>query len=364
MSVNSRPVPQARHTPRDYARSPLNIYWELTQACALACRHCRAAAQPQPHPNQLSHAESVAFLHQIPEFGQPLPHLILTGGDPLAREDLPDLVGQAAGLGIATSITPAVTPRLTRAALELLQRSGIQGVGLSLDGASAARHDAIRGIPGCFEQTVAAMRWVGELDLPLQVNTLVTAETADDLPAIYNLLCGLPVTRWSLFFLIAVGRGRVLQPLEPAAGEALMAWVVRLARAAPFAMATTEAPSYRRVALEQMRADGATPEAIRQTPVYRSFGIRDGHGIVFVSSTGDICPSGFLPLVAGNVRRDRLALVYRAAPLFQELHAPDRFHGKCGICTYRAICGGSRARAFAAAGDPLGSDPFCTYQPN
>lgn len=364
MTVYPQPGPPARHTPRDYARSPLNVYWELTQACALACRHCRATAMPQPHPDQLNHAESMAFLHQILEFGDPLPHLILTGGDPLAREDLFALVDQAAALGIGTSITPAVTPRLTRDVLVELHAHGMQGVGLSLDGASASRHDTIRGIPGCFEQTVAAMRWVGELGLPLQINTLVTAETAEDIPAIYELLCGLPVSRWSLFFLIAVGRGRVLQPLEPAVGEALMAWVVELARQAPFAVATTEAPAYRRVALEQMRAAGMTPEAIKQTPVYRGFGIRDGHGIVFVSNTGDICPAGFLPVVAGNVRRDRLAQIYRSAPLFQDLHSPDRFHGKCGICTYRTICGGSRARAYAASADPLGSDPFCTYQPN
>lgn len=364
MTVYPQPGPAARHTPRDYARSPLNVYWELTQACALACRHCRAAAMPQPHPDQLSHAESIAFLRQIPEFGDPLPHLILTGGDPLAREDLLALVDQAAALGIGTSITPAATPRLTRAALAELRDHGVQGVGLSLDGASADRHDAIRGIPGCFEQTLAAMRWAGELGLPLQINTLVTAETADDLPAVYELLCGLPVSRWSLFFLIAVGRGRVLQPLEPDMGEALMAWVVELARQAPFTVSTTEAPAYRRVALEQMRAAGVAPELIRRTPLYRSFGIRDGHGIVFVSNTGDICPAGFLPLVAGNVRRDRLAQVYRDAPLFRDLHRPERFHGKCGVCTYRVICGGSRARAYAVGGDPLGSDPFCTYQPD
>ncbi|HEU4326643.1 MAG TPA: TIGR04053 family radical SAM/SPASM domain-containing protein [Roseiflexaceae bacterium] len=361
MTTLQRPM---RHAPRDYARTPLNIYWELTQACTLACRHCRAAAMPAPHPRELTPDEGIAFLRQIPEFGAPLPHLILTGGDPMARADLPELIDEAEALGIGLSITPAVTPGLTRAALAGLVGRGVQGVGLSLDGASAERHDAIRGIPGCFERTLEAIRWVGELGLPLQINTLVTAETAPDLPAVYRLLQSAPVARWSLFFLIAVGRGRVLQPLEPAAAEELMGWVYELSREAPFAVATTEAPSYRRVALERMRADRLSSEQIRQTPVYRGFGIRDGHGIVFVSSTGEICPAGFLPLPAGNVRTDRIARVYRESPLFQALHHPERFGGNCGSCGYRTLCGGSRARAYAAASDPLAADPLCTYRPN
>jgi radical SAM protein with 4Fe4S-binding SPASM domain len=260
------------------------------------------------------------------------------------------------------SITPAATPLLTRQALEQLTAHGIEGLGLSLGGSTAALHDAIRGIDGCFDRTLSAARWAGELGMPLQINTLVTAETAADLPAIYTLLTSLRVTRWSLFFLIAVGRGRVLEPLSPAAGEELMRWVYDLSRRAPFAVATTEAPSYRRVALSQMRAEGMSPEAIQRTPVYRGFGIRDGNGIVFVSNTGDICPAGFLPLPAGNVRVDHIVEVYRSAPLFRDLHATE-FRGKCGWCEYRAICGGSRARAFAATGDPLASDPFCPYEP-
>ena len=199
--------------------------------------------------------------------------------------------------------------------------------------------------------------------MPLQVNTLVAAETAGDLPAVYELLKDVRVARWSLFFLISVGRGRVLEALAPEQGEALMHWVYATSRVAPFAVATTEAPSYRRVALDLMRAEGLAPAEIKQTPAYRGFGIRDGHGIVFVSHTGDICPAGFLPLAAGNVRRDTLAGVYRSAPLFQNLHQPSSFAGKCGSCEHRVICGGSRSRAFAATGDPLAADPFCPYQP-
>ena len=335
------------HAPRDYAQTPLNVYWEMTQSCALACRHCRAEAMLAAHPDQLSTAEGKELLRQVAAFGEPRPQVILTGGDPLQRPDLFELIDEAVRLGVSVSITPAATPRLTRSALERLQQHGVAGLGLSLDGATAERHDAIRGIPGCFARTLQAARWAAELGMPLQVNTLVAAETAGDLPAVYELLKDVRVARWSLFFLISVGRGRVLEALAPEQGEALMHWVYATSR----------------VALDLMRAEGLAPAEIKQTPAYRGFGIRDGHGIVFVSHTGDICPAGFLPLAAGNVRRDTLAGVYRSAPLFQNLHQPSSFAGKCGSCEHRVICGGSRSRAFAATGDPLAADPFCPYQP-
>lgn len=351
------------HAPRDYASTPLNVYWEMTQSCALACRHCRAEAMLAAHPGQLSTAEGKALLRQVADFGEPRPQVILTGGDPLQRPDLFELIDEAVRLGVSVSITPAATPRLTYRVLEQLRQHGVAGLGLSLDGAAAERHDAIRGIDGCFERTIQAARWAAELGIPLQVNTLVAAETAADLPAVFELLKGLRVARWSLFFLISVGRGRVLEALSPEQGEALMRWVYATSRVAPFAVATTEAPSYRRVALELMRAEGLSPAEIKQTPAYRGFGIRDGHGIVFVSHTGDICPAGFLPLAAGNVRHDSLPEMYRSAPLFASLHQPSGFTGKCGSCDHRVICGGSRSRAFAASGDPLAEDPFCPYQP-
>ena len=353
----------SHHQPRDYAQTPLNIYWEMTQACALACRHCRAEAVPMAHPMELSFDEGAAFLRQIGDFGDPLPQLILTGGDPLARNDLYELIEEARKLGIGVSITPAATSALTREVLVRLKRHGVEGLGLSLDGSTAQRHDSIRGVPGTFDRTMQAIRWAQELEMPLQVNTLASAETAGDVPAIYELLKPFAVTRWSLFFLISVGRGKVLQPLSPEDGEKLMAWIYDTSKVAPFTVATTEAPSYRRVALERMRNEGLAGDQIKRSSAYRGFGIRDGHGIMFVSNTGDICPAGFLPLVVGNVRRDRVADVYRNAPAFQSLHDPAHFEGRCGYCEYHALCGGSRARAYEATGNPLAEDPFCAYQP-
>jgi radical SAM protein len=348
---------------RDYSQTPLNVYWEMTQACALACRHCRAAAVPDPHPNELKFEEGVQLLDQILEFGDPLPQLILTGGDPLARRDLHPIIVEARKRGIGVSITPAATAALTREVLERLVELGVDGLGLSLDAATAEHHDAIRGVPGTFDRTMQAIQWARELKMPLQVNTLVAAETAADLPATYELLKDMGLARWSLFFLISVGRGKVLEPLGVEEAERVMRWIFDISKVAPFVVSTTEAPSYRRVVVEQMRADGMTGEQIRRSSHYRSFGIRDGHGIMFVSHMGEICPAGFLPVGAGNIRRDRLADIYRNSELFHSLHDPTQFDDRCGHCEYHAICGGSRSRAFEATGNLLASDPLCEYQP-
>lgn len=347
----------------DYSRNPMLVYWEMTQACALACRHCRAEAVNTPHPDELSHDESKTLLRQIAAFDKPLPHLILTGGDPLNRADIYDLIDEARELGLTVSITPSATPTLTYEVLAKLKAHGIESLGLSLDGSNAARHEAVRGVEGCFDWTVRAVKAAADLGLPVQVNTLVSQETLDDLPHIYEFLKTIPIMRWSLFFLIAVGRGKELQPITPQRGEECMNWIYDLAEVAPFMIKTTEAPSYRRVALKRMRDAGRSAKEIERTAVYRGFGIRDGHGIVFVSNQGYIYPAGFLPLTVGSVRRNHLVDIYRNSPIFQALHNPAQFRGKCGQCEYRVLCGGSRARAFAYTGDPLATDPFCPYEP-
>jgi len=349
---------------RDYSLTPLNVYWEMTQACALACRHCRAEAVPEAHPDELKFEDGIRLLDQILGFGDPLPQLILTGGDPLRRPDLHDIIREARKRGIGVSITPAATPALTREVLEKLIELGVDGLGLSLDGSSAEKHDSIRGVPGTFDRTVQAMRWAQELKMPLQVNTLVSAETAHDLPGIYEVLKPLGLARWSLFFLIAVGRGKVLAPLEPVEAEEVMRWIFETSKTAPFVVSTTEAPSYRRVAIEQMKADGMSGEQIRRSPAYRAFGIRDGHGIMFVSHTGEICPAGFLPVGAGNILRNELSDIYRNSDVFHALHDPTQFEDRCGQCEYHALCGGSRARAFEATGSYLATDPLCLYEPH
>jgi len=364
MTVVAGVTPRMGQMAHDFSRNPMLVYWEMTQACGLACKHCRAEAMPSAHPLELNTEASKQFLSQLVEFGNPLPHLILTGGDPLSRGDIYPLIDYANGLGLEVSITPSATPLLTNEAISKLKAHGIQSMGLSLDGSCAEKHDAIRAVPGTFERTIAAAKHCGAIGIPIQVNTLVAEETADDLPAIYELLrTSFPVMRWSLFMLISVGRGKALNEVSPEEGENIMRWVFDLSQHSPFMVKTTEAPSYRRIAIEKMRSSHVPTPEMKSTSVYKGFQIRDGHGIVFVSNLGEVYPSGFLPLRCGNVRTGSLVDIYRNSDVFRALHSPEQFHGKCGACEYSHICGGSRARAFAYTGDALGTDPFCPYEP-
>jgi radical SAM protein len=334
------------------------VYWEVTRACDLACRHCRATANPSADPSELTTAEGRHLLEQLASFGEPLPHIVLTGGDPLKRRDLYELIAAAQELGFHVSVAPSATPLLTQDALLALAIARVDAISLSLDGSNAERHDAIRGIKGTYQRTLEAARVARVIHLPFQVNTLVCADTVDDLPSIYEQVVELGAARWSLFFLVSVGRGQLLQPVSSERAGQVLEWIAGLARRPGTVIplvTTTEAPQLRRMVIERRREEGSRA-------AHHAAGVRDGNGIMFISHTGDICPSGFLELPAGNVRTDNVADVYRAAPLFQQLRDADNFHGRCGRCEYRWDCGGSRARAFCASGDPLGEDPLCTLE--
>jgi radical SAM protein len=345
-----------------FDQAPRRVYWEVTRACDLACRHCRAEAAPLADPGELTREEGQHLLHALARFGEPLPHLVLTGGDPLKRSDLFRLIETARSLGFPVAVAPSGTPLLTAEEIRRLEAAGVEAISLSLDGADAARHDGLRGVPGCFDRTLAAARESAAAGLPFQVNTLVAEETLDQLPAIHRLVADLGAVRWSLFFLVTVGRGTVLRPITPEACEQLFERLLDLAETPGLAITTTEAPHFRRVAMAQARRRGGHRERAPRAAGHAA-GIRDGNGIMFISNTGEVHPSGFLPLSAGNVRTaDPLAL-YRDSELFRALRRADGFGGRCGRCEYRETCGGSRARAWAATGDPLGEDPLCLYEP-
>ncbi|MGB4272222.1 MAG: TIGR04053 family radical SAM/SPASM domain-containing protein [Propionicimonas sp.] len=346
-----------------FPRAPMIVYWELTNACGLACRHCRATAMPDPAPGELSTDQAIALLDEVARFGDPLPHMVFTGGDPLRRHDLKLLMAEAAARGIGVSLAPAVTPLLTREKLAEVKADGVQAISLSLDGSCPDKHDGVRGVAGTFDATMEALGWAEELDIPVQINTLVTSVTATDLPAIYELLSTRKLLRWSLFFLISIGRGTQLVEMTPGDAEKLMVWLNSLTRTAPFLVRTTEATHYRRIAARSLQQRGMTNEQIEDSPMARGFGIRDGNGIVFVSNTGDVTPSGFLPLPLGNVKDDSLVELYRHHPTMVALREPEGFKGRCGWCEYNRWCGGSRARAYAWTGDVLESDPLCPYVP-
>ncbi|MCZ6625436.1 MAG: TIGR04053 family radical SAM/SPASM domain-containing protein [Deltaproteobacteria bacterium] len=346
-----------------YSEAPFLIYWETTRACDLACRHCRADAITQRDPRELRTSEAQGVLGGIRGFGDRAPHLVLTGGDPLKRPDFFDLLEYGARLGLRMSVAPSGTNALTREVFRRFRDYGVESISLSLDGSNPERHDGFRGVPGCFAQTVKAAHLAREVGLGLQINTLVTGETGADLWELYRLVDGLGLMRWSLFFLIHVGRGQGLREMRPEQCESLHHWLYDLSKETPFTVATTEAPHYRRVALTKMRAEGISSAKIRQTPVGRGFGIRDGNGVMFISHTGDVYPSGFLPLAAGNVRTTHITSLYRDSEIFKKVRQTSRFKGRCGRCEFKEICGGSRARAYAATGDPLETDPLCAYEP-
>ncbi len=344
-----------------FDQAPRRVYWEVTRACDLACRHCRAEAAPDPDPLELTPAEGRRLLDALARFGDPLPHLVLTGGDPLKHADLFPLIDAARARGFAVSVAPSGTPLLTAEEIRRLKGAAVEAISLSLDGAGPARHDSLRGVPGCFARTVAAARESAAVGLPFQVNTLVSEETLDELPAIHRLVADLGALRWSLFFLIAVGRGSVLRPITAEACERLFEELLDLARTPGPVITTTEAPHFRRVAVERARCEGHGERP--QRGAGHAPGIRDGNGIMFVSHTGEVQPSGFLAISVGNVRAADPVALYRDAGLFRALRRADLFGGRCGRCEYRDVCGGSRSRAWASTGDPLAEDPLCRYEP-
>jgi radical SAM protein len=347
-----------------FAERPLLIYWELTRACELACKHCRAEAVARRDPRELSTAEGKALLQRLTGFGQPRPRLVMTGGDPLKRPDLFELIEHARSLGFSVSITPSGTYALTETVVRRFKEIGIETMALSLDGSNAQRHDAIRAVPGSFEWTIQAARHAAAIGLPLQINTMVCGETINDLSTMVSLVQSVGSIRWSLFLLVQVGRGQALRQITHDESKWFFDWLCDITPRVPFAIKTTEAPHYRRVVLQRMagaRRQGQTaslPETLQ-----RGFGIRDGNGIMFLSHIGDVYPSGFLPVAAGNVRDTSPVTAYRDHPLFVGLRKPEQYEGKCGYCEFRNICGGSRARAWATTGNPMGSDPLCAYEP-
>jgi radical SAM protein len=345
---------------RDFSEAPFLVIWETTQACDLACKHCRASAQPDRDSRELSLAEGRNLLRQIKDFGDPL--LVFTGGDPLKRPDLFTLIEESAGLGLRTTVTPSATPLLTEDAVTRLQRAGIARMAVSLDGADAAAHDSFRQVAGSFDQTMRALRHAASIGLETQINTTVTRHNVQTLPRIAEVVGAEKARLWSVFFLVVTGRALAEDDLSAEEYEEVFDFLYRTARTAPFDIKTTEAQHYRRYAAQQRKQNGGAQGAPAGV-IQRQAGINDGKGFVFISHTGEIFPSGFLEVSAGNIRQTSLREAYRNSALFRVLRESDALGGKCGVCDYRNLCGGSRSRAYALTGDYLAADPRCVYVP-
>ncbi|ADB60613.1 Radical SAM domain protein [Haloterrigena turkmenica DSM 5511] len=354
----------------DTSDRPMVLIWELTQACGLACDHCRADARPNRHPDELPTAEGKRLLEDAAEFGDGQ-LVVLSGGDPLVRDDVEELIAHGDDLGLRMTITPSGTGSLTADRIRAMADAGLKRMAVSIDGATPESHDEFRGETGSFEETIRAVEDAKAAGLPVQVNTTVCRQTVGELPEIRDLLREIGAVMWSVFFLVPIGRGRILEPINPDEADAVMAWLDEVSDEEPFGLKTTEAPHYRRVSMQRQRAradengkddgsDGGPPAQ----GIKRRGGIVAGDGFAFVSHTGEVFPSGFLPESAGNVRQRPVTELYRESELFRNLRDRDTLTGKCGACPYRHVCGGSRSRAFATTGDPFASDPLCPYVPD
>ena len=352
----------------DFNERPFTAIWEVTQACDLACAHCRASAQPDRDPMELSTDEGKRLIDQIAALKVPV--FVLTGGDPIKRPDLFELIEHARAVGVRVSLTPSATPLLTRDIVVRLKEAGLARLAVSMDGASADTHDAFRGMSGSFARTLDAVRWANDICLPVQINTTFSRRNIAEIEDIVSLMERLKITLWSVFFLVPTGRGKLNDLLSAEEFESVFARVYSLSRTASFDVKSTEAQHYRRFVLQQrvsarkleLGVDSVherSVDAIGRAPR----GLNDGKGFVFISHKGEVFPSGFLPLSAGNIRKEELASIYRDSPLFRDLRDTSKLEGKCGSCEFKEICGGSRARAYALTGNPHAEEPSCSYVP-
>jgi len=364
----------------DFNRSPFVVIWETTRACDLVCQHCRACAIPDRSPQELTTAEGFRLIDMVLEFaddgGRP-PLFVLTGGDPMKRPDIYDFISYSSSKGLSVAMSPSATPLVTRAGILKMKECGLARMAISIDGPDADSHDAFRGVPGSFAHTMKMVEWSNEASLPLQIHTTISRynrERLDDLGALMLSLPGIVI--WSLFLLVPTGRGKAEDLVTAEEFEGVFHWLYDFSKRAPFDVRTTAAQHFRRVVLQRRAAEkrehGGMEARIQRDIAFTTRsdgisrapkGVNDGNGFVFISHNGDIYPSGFLPVVTGNVRQNHLVEVYRSSPVFQQLRNPDGFKGKCGYCEFRYVCGGSRARAYALTGDYLESEPFCIYHP-
>lgn len=361
---------------RDFNKDPFIVIWELTRACQLACLHCRAEAQLKRDPRELSFEEGKNLIDQIYEMNNPM--LVFTGGDPLMRQDVFDIAKYAVEKGVRVSMTPSATPNVTKEAIEKAKEVGLSRWAFSIDGPTAEVHDHFRGTAGSFDLTMERIKYLHELEIPIQINTVISRYNIEYLDEMAKMVEDLGCVLWSVFFLVPTGRGQESDMISPVEHEKVFRWLYDLSKRVSFDIKTTAAQHYRRVVIQQkMREVKDWTEEINYLSALTEQGltgsidglgrapkgVNDGNGFVFISHIGDVYPSGLLPVKAGNVRETPLAEIYRESPIFKSLRNPDLYKGKCGVCEFRHVCGGSRSRAYAMTGDYLESEPFCVYIP-
>jgi heme b synthase len=342
---------------------PLRLLaWEVTRRCNLACLHCRAAAGSGPYPDELTTAEGLKLLDELADLGPVV--VILTGGEPLLREDIYDLTAYGARRGHrmvmavnGTLLTPQVAARLKAA--------GIQRLSISLDGAGAASHDRLRAVEGAFAGALAGIAACREAGLPFQINTTVTRTNRAELPAIHELALKLEAAAHHVFVLVPTGRGELIREelVSPVEYEETLQWLLERQRAGKLHLKPTCAPQYYRLWRQDAAARGENITPATHGLEAMTKGCLGGQGFAFVSYRGEVQPCGYLELMTGNIRETAFPEIWKNSELFRQLRRVDEYHGKCGACQYRRVCGGCRARAYTLTGDVLGDDPICPYEP-
>jgi AdoMet-dependent heme synthase len=369
-AAQERAYHDQRMTHADFDLAPFTIAWEVTRACAFACKHCRADAQHRPDPRELTTEEGYQLIDRLVEFGSPI--LIFTGGDPMMRRDLFDIISYASQKGLRCSLTPTATALPTVERLAQAKESGIRRIALSLDAPSAEVHDEFRQVSGSWERTMRILHNANLVGLSVQVNTTVSTFNVELLPEMVPFIQEVDAVQWSLFFLVPTGRAQVKYMISPQGHEDVFNWLYGLSQQAPFDIKATAAPMYRRVAIQRKREEqGSDQEVTFQGAGFQyadglhrpTKGVNDGNGFLFISHLGQIMPSGFLPIDCGNVRQQDIVDVYRHHPVFMDLRSYEKLKGKCGWCDYRDVCGGQRGRAYGVTGDYLETDPACVYEP-
>jgi len=359
----------------DFSVSPFIVIWEITQACDLACRHCRAEAIDWRDPRELTTEEGLDLIDQVHSMGAQI--MVLTGGDPAKREDIFDLISHGSELGLRMATIPAATEKLTPELIKKLKSAGLSQIALSLDGQNAEVHDTFRGVQGAFELTMKGAEYIRQEGIPLQINTTFSEYNFDYFDEIAELVKSLGVVFWEVFFLVPMGRGKLLKQMSARKFEKLFEKLYNFSKEVDFIVKITEAQHYRRYVIEQEKQNlsmGESLEVKLPDRMTRDFGpggsighapkgVNAGNGYVFISHIGDIYPSGFLPLKTGDVRNDSLADIYSNHEVFRLLRNSDCLTGKCGLCEYRTICGGCRSRAYAMTGNIMAPEPFCVYNP-
>jgi heme b synthase len=345
-------TPNSHPTPATLA--PRVVAWESTRACNYACQHCRAQAQKQADPNQLTTKEALKMVDQIAAFCKPV--FIISGGDPLLREDIFEVAKYASDQGLRVVMSPSGS-NITPEVIQKMKATGVRMISLSLDGSNATVHDGFRQVEGAFDLAMHNMALARENQMPFRINTTVTQHNLTDLPNILKLAVDLGAVEWDVFMLVPTGRGKIQMEITPEQYEETLQAVYQSSLTATIQIKVTCAPQYSRIVSQH--ADGSQENKGK----HGGRGCMAGNGFCFISHVGEVYGCGFLPIKAGSVKQQNFREIYQNAQLFKQLRNPSLLKGKCGVCNYKAACGGCRARALSVRKDFLEEEPFCNYQP-